>query len=129
MPVALMDATRELAAVREALSGLETQAVVGAVQALTDVAESLARTTEIMRAMQPAEWMTHEQAAAYLQRHARSVQGVGEDGRGAEALSIGARHSLQPDGARRLAYEPVGPRLTQTLIRNSRGECIPIQRD
>lgn len=67
-PVALMDATRELAAVREALSGLETQAVVGAVQALTGVAESLARTTETMRAMQPAEWMTHEQAAAYVQR-------------------------------------------------------------
>lgn len=67
-PVALMDATRELAAVREALSGLETQAVVGAVRVLTDVAESLARTTETMRAMQPAEWMTHEQAAAYLQR-------------------------------------------------------------
>lgn len=51
-PVALVDATRELAAVREALSGLETQAVVGAVRVLTDV----------------AEWMTHEQAAAYLQR-------------------------------------------------------------
>ena len=67
-PVALVDATREIAAVREALSGLETQAVVGAVQALTDVAESLARTTDTMRAMQPAEWMTHEQAAAYLQR-------------------------------------------------------------
>ncbi len=67
-PVALVEATREIAAVREALSGLETQAVVGAVQALTDVAESLARTTETMRAMQPAEWMTHEQAAAYLQR-------------------------------------------------------------
>lgn len=66
--MALADATRELAAVREALSGLERQAVVGAVQALTDVAESLARTTENMRAMQPAEWMTHEQAAAYLQR-------------------------------------------------------------
>ena len=41
---------------------------MGAVQALTDVAESLARTTEVMRAMQPAEWMTHEQAATYLQR-------------------------------------------------------------
>ncbi len=67
-PVALVDATREIAAVREALSGLETQAIVGAVQTLTDVAESLARTTETMRAMQPAEWMTHEQAAAYLQR-------------------------------------------------------------
>jgi hypothetical protein len=67
-PGALVDATRELTAVREALSGLETQVVVGAVQALTDVAESLARTTETMRAMQPAEWMTHEQAAAYLQR-------------------------------------------------------------
>ncbi len=67
-PVALVDATREIAVVRQALSGLETQAVVGAVQALTDVAESLARTTETMRAMQPAEWMTHEQAAAYLQR-------------------------------------------------------------
>lgn len=67
-PVALVDATRELAAVRATLSGLETQAVVGAVQTLTDVAESLARTTETLRAMQPAEWMTQEQAAAYLQR-------------------------------------------------------------
>ena len=66
--MSLMDASREIAAVREALSGLETQALVGAVQALADVAESLARTTEVMRAMQPAEWMTHEQAAAYLQR-------------------------------------------------------------
>lgn len=67
-PVALVDATREIAAVREALSGLETQAVIGAVRVLSDVAESLAWTTETMRAMQPAEWMTHEQAAAYLQR-------------------------------------------------------------
>lgn len=67
-PIALVDATREIAAVREALSGLETKAVVGAVRVLSDVAESLARTTETMRAMQPAEWMTHEQAAAYLQR-------------------------------------------------------------
>lgn len=110
-PVALVDATREIAAVREALSGLETQAVVGAVQTLTDVAESLARTTEVMRAMQPAEWMTHEQAAAYLQRtpaaHAWSVQGTGADGRGAEALPLGARHPLQPGRARRLAHEPV----------------------
>ena len=71
-PVALVDATREIAAVREALLGLETQAVVGAVQALTDVAESLARTTETMRAMQPAEWMTHEQAAAYIQSTRRA---------------------------------------------------------
>ena len=37
-------------------------------QALTNVAESLAQTTETMRSMRPAEWMIHEQAAAYLQR-------------------------------------------------------------
>lgn len=43
---------------------------------MTDVAESLARTTETMRAMQPAEWMTHEQAAAYLQRMPGAFKGL-----------------------------------------------------
>ncbi|MGI8649664.1 MAG: hypothetical protein ACR2KW_04690 [Rubrobacter sp.] len=81
---ALVDATREIAAVREALSGLETQAVVGAVQVLTDVAESLARTTETMRAMQSAEWMTHEQAAAYLQRTPGAFKELVRTDRGAE---------------------------------------------
>lgn len=105
--MSLMDASRELTAVREALLGLETQAVVGAVQALTDVAESLARTTEAMRAMQPAEWMTHEQAAAYLQRTPGAFKELVRTEEVPKHYLSEQRHPLQPDGARYLAHEPL----------------------
>lgn len=58
----------DLAAVRKVLEGFEAEALASVAQLLADTAESLARTVEAMKAMQPGEWMNHDQAAAYLNR-------------------------------------------------------------
>lgn len=66
--MALVDATRELRPSGKLCRVWRRRRSLTPVRVLTDVAESLAQTTEAMKTMQPAEWMTHEQAAAYLQR-------------------------------------------------------------
>ena len=58
----------DLAAVRKVLEGMEAETLAGVARLLADTAESLARAVETMKAMQLAEWMDHEQAAAYFNR-------------------------------------------------------------
>ena len=58
----------DLAAARRVLENMEAETLAGVAQLLADAAESLARTIEAMRAVQPGEWMVHDQAAAYLNR-------------------------------------------------------------
>ena len=58
----------DLAAARRVLENMEAETLAGVAQLLADAAESLARTIEAMRAVQPGEWMDHAQAAAYLNR-------------------------------------------------------------
>jgi hypothetical protein len=58
----------DLTAARRILEGFEAEALAGVARLLADTAESLARTIEAMKIAQPAEWMDHDQAAAYLNR-------------------------------------------------------------
>ena len=58
----------DLAAARRVLENMEAETLAGVAHLLADAAESLARTIEAMRAVQPGEWMDHDQAAAYLNR-------------------------------------------------------------
>ena len=57
---------RELEEAKRILEDVEVKALSGVALALTEAAESLARTAKELTDMRTAEWMTAEQAATYL---------------------------------------------------------------
>jgi hypothetical protein len=57
---------QELEEAKRILEGVEVKALSSVVTALTEAAESLSRTAKDLADMRAAEWMTTEQAAAYL---------------------------------------------------------------
>jgi hypothetical protein len=65
-PAERPDLARVLAEQREALRAFEGSALAGIAAALSDAAESLARTARDLKEISPNRWMTSEQAAAYL---------------------------------------------------------------
>ncbi len=62
----LSETARELGEARRILEGVETTALSGVAVVLAGAAESLAQTAERLEKDRPAQWMTPEQAAAYL---------------------------------------------------------------
>ncbi len=62
----LLETARRLQEARRALQGVESAALSGTAVVLVEAAESLSRTAKDLADMRPAEWMTAEQAAAYL---------------------------------------------------------------
>src|SRR5215207_10904006 len=62
----LTEKIRELEEVKRILEGVEVKTLSGVALALTEAAESLAHTAKDLANVRTAEWMTAEQAAAYL---------------------------------------------------------------
>ena len=62
----LVEVSRDIAAVREVLRGAEERTLAEVAGVLAEAAESMARTVEVVRQTQPAEWMDSKQAARYL---------------------------------------------------------------
>jgi excisionase family DNA binding protein len=62
----LVEVSRDVAVVREVLKGAEERTLAEIATVLAEAAESVARTVEMMRQTQPAEWMDAKQAARYL---------------------------------------------------------------
>jgi len=53
---------------RRILDGVEATALGGVAQMLAETAESLARTARELKGISPDEWLTFEEAAAYLKK-------------------------------------------------------------
>ena len=62
----LSEKIRELEEAKRILEDVEVKALSGVALALTEAAESLSQTAKDLSDMRTAEWMTAEQAAAYL---------------------------------------------------------------
>jgi hypothetical protein len=62
----LFETARKLGEARHILEGVEATALSGVAQMLAQTAESLARTARELKGIVPDEWLTFEEAAAYL---------------------------------------------------------------
>lgn len=62
----LSETVGKLEEVRQMLDGIEAVALSGVAMVLIEASESLSRTARHLANTRPAEWMTAEQAAAYL---------------------------------------------------------------
>ena len=72
----LSETARGLEEARRILASLEAQALSGAAATLAEVAESLSKTTRELKMFAPDEWMTAEEAAAYLKRTPKAFEKV-----------------------------------------------------
>jgi excisionase family DNA binding protein len=61
---------------RRILEGVEAQALTGVARMLAETAEILARTAQRLEVMVPDEWMTAEEAAAYLKRTPKAFEKI-----------------------------------------------------
>ena len=75
-PNPLLDTTRMLSEARRILDGVEATALGGVAQMLAETAESLARTARELKGISPDEWLTFEEAAAYLKKTPKAFEKV-----------------------------------------------------
>ena len=75
-PNLLLDTTRMLGEARRILDGVEATALGGVAQMLAQTAESLARTARELKGISPDEWLTFEEAAAYLKKTPKAFEKV-----------------------------------------------------
>ncbi len=64
----LWQVAHDLKEAREVLGAVEARALAGVAAILSEAADSLSRTAERLEKMAPQEWMTAEEAAAYVRR-------------------------------------------------------------
>ena len=72
----LSETARGLEEARQILASLEAQALSDVVATLAEAAESLATTARELKGIAPDEWMTAEEAAAYLKRTPKAFEKV-----------------------------------------------------
>jgi excisionase family DNA binding protein len=75
-PNPLLDTTRMLGEARRILDSVEATALGGVAQMLAETAESLARTARELKGISPDEWLTFEEAAAYLKKTPKAFEMV-----------------------------------------------------
>jgi excisionase family DNA binding protein len=75
-PNPLLETTRKLGEARRILEGVEATALGGVAQMLAETAESLARTARELKGIAPDEWLTFEEAAAYLKKTPKAFEKV-----------------------------------------------------
>ena len=75
-PNPLLDTTRMLGEARRILDGVEATALGGVAQMLAETAESLARTARELKGISPDEWLTFEEAAAYLKKTPKAARSI-----------------------------------------------------
>jgi excisionase family DNA binding protein len=71
-----VEMARTLSEVKDALQSYETTALADVAAMLAGVAESLARTSRVLKEISPDEWMDAEEAAAYLKRTPKAFEKV-----------------------------------------------------
>src|SRR5215211_669245 len=72
----LSETARGIEEARRILASLEAQAFSGVAATLAEAAESLAKTARELKMIAPDEWMTVEEAAAYLKRTPKAFEKV-----------------------------------------------------
>jgi excisionase family DNA binding protein len=75
-PNPLLETARKLGEARRILEGVETTTLGGVAQMLADTAESLARTARELKGIAPDEWLTFEEAAAYLKKTPKAFEKI-----------------------------------------------------
>jgi hypothetical protein len=73
---ATVETVRALSEAREVLSSYEASALAGVAETLSEVAESLARTSRELKEISPDEWMDADQAAAYLKKSPKTFRNI-----------------------------------------------------
>ena len=72
----LVQTARKLGEARRILEGVEATALGGVAQMPAETAESLARTARELKGISPDEWLTFEEAAAYLKKTPKAFEKV-----------------------------------------------------
>ena len=72
----LSETARGLEEARRILASLEAQALSDVVATLAEATESLAKTACELKGIAPDEWMTAEEAAAYLRRTPKAFEKI-----------------------------------------------------
>ena len=72
----LLETARKLAEARRILEDVEATALGGVAQMLAETAETLARTARELKGIAPDEWLTFEEAAAYLKKTPKAFEKV-----------------------------------------------------
>ena len=72
----LLETAQKLGEARRILEGVEATALGGVAQMLAETAESLARTARELKGITPDEWLTFEEAAAYLKKTPRAFEKI-----------------------------------------------------
>lgn len=75
-PNPLLETARKLGEARRILEGVEATALGGVAYMLAETAESLARTVRELKGIAPDEWLTFEEAAAYLKKTPKAFEKV-----------------------------------------------------
>jgi excisionase family DNA binding protein len=71
-----VETARKLGEARRILEGVEATALGGVAQMLAETAESLARTARELKGISPDEWLTFEEAAAYLKKTPKAFEKI-----------------------------------------------------
>ena len=72
----LPETARKLGEARRVLEGVEATALGGVAQMLAETAETLARTARELKGIAPDEWLTFEEAAAYLKKTPKAFEKI-----------------------------------------------------
>lgn len=92
----LFEIAQKLGEARRILEGVEATALGGVAQMLAETtAESLARTARELKGISPDEWLTFEEAAAYLKKTPKAFEKIVARG-DSQALPDRAGHPLFP---------------------------------
>jgi hypothetical protein len=70
----LFETAQKLEEARRILEGIEATALGGVAQTLAQTAESLARIARELKGIAPDEWLTFEEAAAYLKKTLKAFE-------------------------------------------------------
>ena len=76
----LLETAQKLGEARRILEGVEATALGGVAQVLAETAETLARTARVLKGITPDEWLTFEEAAAYLKKTPKAFEKVVAEG-------------------------------------------------
>jgi excisionase family DNA binding protein len=71
-----VETARKLGEARGILEGVEATALGGVAQLLAETVESLARSARELKGIAPEEWLTFEEAAAYLKKTPKAFEKV-----------------------------------------------------
>ena len=72
----LLETAQKLGEAKRILEGVEATALGGVAQMLAETAESLARTARELKGISPDEWLTFEEAAAYLKKTPKAFEKI-----------------------------------------------------